>query len=136
MQINTHFQPFPPGILNLRLLPLSKECELHSSLFWVAFQERFLTKVLLHCFQEDFFLIKKIKTFGGSSIHLIFLNENYKPLHKNIFICITHIQFFNIYFYLFYLAALGLSCGTWDFCWGVQDLFSFRHVGSSSLTRN
>ena len=51
---------------------------------------------------------------------MIFLNENYKPsLHKNILICITHIQFFNIYFYLVIclcwvlVVAHGIFVGAW-----------------------
>ena len=63
------------------------------------FRKDFLPRSCYTVSKKIFFLIKKIKTFGGSSIHLNFLNENYKPsLHKNILICITHIQFFNIYF--------------------------------------
>ena len=35
-----------------------------------------------------------------------------------------------LFIYLFYfLAASGLSCGTWDLHWGMWDL-SLRHVGS------
>ena len=40
------------------------------------------------------------------------------------------IFFLNIYLFIFiYLAALGLSCGTWDLCCGMWDL----HCGMRDL---
>ena len=39
-------------------------------------------------------------------------------------------SFLKLFFFLIYLAAVGVSCG-------IRDLqYSLRHVGSSSLTRN
>ena len=37
------------------------------------------------------------------------------------------IHLFSLFYLSIYLAASGLSCGTWDLCCGMQDLFIVAH---------